>query len=202
MDAAASTAHLSATQKTEPVADVERKYKMKKADRDRLVNLDYLKSEFIGSSDDRLVNLDYLKSEFIGSSDDAVSVPLGDLLDDVANKIPEELSTALAPPPTLPPPSLPKSNARSPFHEARRIARKPYYGKDDLSEKRTPPATLRRLLPEAESTDHKCPPPMCDRRSVWRSARESSDSEDEPPSVDFVDGKCEPSKTDHSTNAA
>jgi len=84
------------------------------------------------------VNFDYLKSEFIGSSDDAASVPRGDLLDDVAKKIPEELSTALAevdraiaPPPTLPPPPLPKGNARSPFHEARRSARKSFDSEDE-----------------------------------------------------------------------
>ena len=77
MGAGASTAHLSATQKTNLVADVEEQYKMK-------------------ANCDRLVDLDKLKSEFIGSFDDAVSVPLGDLLDDVAEKIPEELSTALA----------------------------------------------------------------------------------------------------------
>ena len=77
MGAGASIANLSATQKSELIADVEEQYRMK-------------------ANRDRLVNLDKLKSEFIGSSDDVVSPSLSDLLNDVSEKIPEVLSPALS----------------------------------------------------------------------------------------------------------
>ena len=78
MGADASTGHLSVDQRRELVAEVEKTYKGK-ADSGRLADLDKLKTEFIRAP-----------------VDGTASAPLNDLLGDVAAKVPDELSAALA----------------------------------------------------------------------------------------------------------